>query len=69
MFGFEHIKWYGIRRTGLMGNHRIGKNYHGVLSGLESKPPTKGDFYKEGLEPHPSDEVVELKLVAKKILS
>ena len=51
-----------------MGNGQHGKNIHGVLSGSDDSIPTKGHFYAEGLKPDESDEIVELKLVVKKVI-
>jgi len=61
MYGFKPLRWYGLRRQGLMANDRWGKVVIAVL-GVYDTPSIK-DF---GPEPQPNDEIVELKLTVKK---
>jgi len=66
LYGFRQLKWYGLSQIGLMGNNKLGRNILSVLSSYDG-PPAIEKFYENKVSPHKEDEVVELRLVAKKI--
>ena len=69
--GFKNRKWFGLRRDETRTDGNLRKKIMGVLPGFDDDIPTKEEFYAhcQNLKPSNLDDIVELRLIVKGIVS